>query len=450
VSGGGLSGYELIAILITLSAILAFINERWLKLGTAIGGTVGGLLTSLVLTLMARLGLADLGALAALRSIDFNRVVMQGLLSFLLFAGAFDQDARRLARYGGRILTLSTVGVVLSTLLVAGGLFGVSQLLGLHLPFSYALLFGALISPTDPVAVLSILGRTSAPEDVTATIAGESLFNDGVGVVVFTVILGIVAVRAGAGAGGAAGAVGMVGAAAAAAGGAAGGVSIGHVARLFLEEAGGGVVFGVILGFVAEELLRRIDNFKVEILITLAVVTGGYGLAQRMHASGPLAMVLAGLMIGSRGRRIAMSELTQRYLSGFWSVIDDILNMVLFMLIGIEFLVLDLSPGYIVVAVVAIPVALAARYVSVWLPMALIRLKATVPRGTVRVMTWGGLRGGIAIALALSLPASDAHDLLVFVTYAVVIFSIIVQGLSMERLVKRVYGEREAGEVKGI
>ncbi len=421
--------FELLALLLGLSAVLGFANERWLKLGTAIGATIGGLLASLLLLALTRFGVIGDIATDTLRSIDFSRILMQGMLSFLLFAGAFEVDVEQLIRHRRSILTLATLGVLISTAIVGTGMWLAGRLLGVDISFGYALLFGALISPTDPIAVIGILRRrTNAPPEVVAMISGESLFNDGVGVVVFTIVLGLVA------------------------GGAE--PTAAHLGRLFLEEAVGGVAFGALLGFVANELLRRIDNYRVEILITLAVVTGGYALAGRLHTSGPLAMVLAGLLIGSRGREFAMSEQTEERLEGFWEVVDDILNAILFVLIGIELLVLELRPAYFLLGALAIPIVLLARFVSVGLPLTLFRLFQSFRRYTVRVMTWGGLRGGIAIALALSIPAAEDHDLIVVATYVVVVFSILVQGLTIEPLMRRAYGGVEPGttppELRGI
>ncbi len=420
-----MSAFELAALLVSLSALVGFVNERWMRLETAIGGTVGGLFVSVLLIALARLGLGGDYVARLLRSIDFGQILFQGMLSFLLFAGAFEVQVERLIRHRWSILFLATLGVLASTFLVGTGVWLVTQTIGVQLSYGFALLFGALIAPTDPVAVVGILRRhTHAPEDVVAMISGESLFNDGVGVVVFTIILSIVT--------------------------ASGAVGGGDVLRLFAEEALGGVAFGAVLGWCANELLRRIDNYKVEILITLAVVTGGYALAGRLHTSGPLAMVVAGLIIGSHGRAIAMSEETKEHLEGFWEVIDDMLNTVLFMLIGMELLVLDLDPRYIITGLIAIPVVLLARFLSVGGPITLMRRFSSFRRYTVRVMTWGGLRGGIAIALALSIPAADDRSLIVVATYVVVVFSILVQGLTVERLMRRAYGgEPEPGDGDG-
>ncbi len=414
-----MSLFEIIAVLITLTALLSYLNERLLRLPTPIGVTLGGLITSVALVALAETGLGvEIVAEQTLARIDFDTLVMQGLLSFLLFAGSLHVNLNELLYQRWAILILATFGVVLSTLLIGVGMWGVFGTLGLGVPLLYALLFGALISPTDPVAVLALLKRAGTPKELEALITGESLFNDGVGVVVFTIIAGL--------------AVGGAEASASEAG------------ILFLEEAVGGVVYGLVLGWLAYELLRRVDNYSVEILITLAVVTGGYALAGRLHTSGPLAMVVAGLLIGNQGRLFAMSEQTRGRLDTFWLVIDETLNAVLFMLIGLELLILDIEPGYVTAALIAIPLVLAVRWISVALPIGALRVRREFMAYTVRILTWGGLRGGIAIALALSLPASRERNLIVVVTYAIVVFSILVQGLTVERLTQRALrrGER--------
>ncbi|MEN8376055.1 MAG: sodium:proton antiporter [Gemmatimonadota bacterium] len=412
--------FELLAVVITLTAALGFANERWLRLPTVIGVTIAGMVTSIGVLALGHFGAFGGGTAFAedvLARIDFDALLMQGMLGALLFAGALEVDIGELARQKWTILVLATVGVVASTFIVGGALHLVLGALGLRIDFVYALLFGALISPTDPIAVLALLKRARAPKELETLIGGESLFNDGVGVVVFALILGV-AVAGGHG-------------------DPAGGADFGHVATLFLEEAVGGVLFGLALGLAAYWMLKEIDAYGIEILVTLAVVTGGYALAGRLHTSGPLAMVVAGLLIGNRGRAFAMSEKTKQHLDTFWLVIDEVLNAVLFVLIGLEVLVLELSPLFLVAGLIAIPIVLASRFVSVGLPIMALRRRRRFLDYTVRIMTWGGLRGGIAIALALSIPASRQRDLLLLMTYVVVVFSIIVQGLTVEPLARR-------------
>jgi CPA1 family monovalent cation:H+ antiporter len=409
-----MSVFEILAVVITLTALLGYANERVFRLPPTIGVLLGGLLVSLLLVALSALGVTGPGwAEGLLAQIDFDALLMQGLLSFLLFAGALHINVNELLSYRWTILILATLGVVVSTLFIGTVMYAVLHALGLPLPLSYAFLFGALISPTDPIAVLGILKRAGAPKSLEVIISGESLFNDGVGVVVFTLIAGLA--LGGAGHGGGAGAA----------------------AGLFFREAVGGVAYGLALGYAAYRLLCRVDNYTVEILITLAVVTGGYALAGRLHTSGPIAIVVAGILVGNHGRHFAMSDRTREHLDTFWRVIDETLNAVLFVLLGLELLVLDLTPRMFVAALAAIPVVLAARLISVGPPISLLRMRARFVPYTIRLMTWGGLRGGIAVALALSLPDNRARDLILGMTYAVVVFSILVQGLTVAPMARR-------------
>jgi CPA1 family monovalent cation:H+ antiporter len=404
--------FEIIAVLITLTAVLGYVNERFIGLPTTIGVTLGGLGVSLALIGLAKLGFAgEAWAERVLGEIDFDTLLMQGMLGFLLFAGALHINLNELLQHKWTILLLATIGTLTSTFLIGGAMYWILDALELGIPFAHALLFGSLISPTDPIAVLGLLKRAKAPKVLELMISGESLFNDGVGVVVFTIILGVVA----------------------------GGeeVSASHVGTLFVEEAVGGALFGLALGYLAYQLLRRVDNYSVEILVTLAVVTGGYALAGRLHTSGPIAVVVAGIMIGNHGRLFAMSERTREHLDTFWLVVDETLNSILFVLIGLEVLIIRLDLDFLLAGLLAIPVALAARALSVGLPISLLRLRASFIPYTIRMMTWGGLRGGIAIALALSIPPNPHRSLLVVMTYAVVVFSILVQGLTVAPLARR-------------
>lgn len=404
--------FEIFALLITLTALLGYLNERFVKLPTTIGVTLGGLVLSLALVGLNSFGYDAAGwAERVLTEVDFDSLLMGGLLSFLLFAGALHINVNELLQERWTILILATVGIVVSTFLIGTAVFWMLALLGIPIPYIYALLFGAVVSPTDPIAVLGLLKRANAPKSLEVLISGESLFNDGVGVVVFAIILSI------------------------AAGG--GEIAAAEVGVLFLEEAVGGVLYGLVLGWLAYALLRRVDNYTIEILITLAVVTGGYALAGRLHTSGPLAVVVAGIMIGNKGRLFAMSERTREHLDTFWLVVDETLNAILFVLIGLEVLILRVAPGYVVAGVLAIPIALAARAIAVGVPIGLLRLRREFIPYTIRIMTWGGLRGGIAIALALSVPPSPQRDLLIVMTYAVVVFSILVQGLTVAPLARR-------------
>ena len=402
------------AILITVSALFSFVNHRFIKLPTAIGLMLISLVASLLLLAAGKLGWGHLESQARilLDSIDFNETLMQGMLSFLLFAGALHINLDDLAKQKWVISSLATVGILTSTFLVGTITYYLLGYFSLHLDFIYCLLFGSLISPTDPIAVLGILKSANAPKTLETKIAGESLFNDGVAVVVFIVLLGI----------------------------ATGGhdVTFGHIALLFVEEAVGGVVFGFAIGWLTYQMLKQVDNYQVEILLTLALVMGGYALASAIHTSGPIAVVVAGLLIGNQGRMLAMSDHTREHLDTFWELIDEILNAVLFVLIGLEVLVLPFTQDVLLASLVLIPLVLFARFLSVGLPITVLRLHREFTPGAVKILTWGGLRGGVSVALALSLPPGNARDIILAITYSIVVFSIIVQGLTIGRLVKSV------------
>jgi CPA1 family monovalent cation:H+ antiporter len=404
--------FEIVALLLTLTALASYANHRFVGLPTTIGVMLIALLGSLGL-----LGIGHLHPAVAeqavdwLQRIDFDDTLLYGMLSFLLFAGALHINLDDLAEQKGVIGVLALGGVLLSTFLFATLSYWILGLLGLSLNYTWCLLFGALISPTDPIAVLGILKSAKVPRSLETKIAGESLFNDGVGVVLFLVLAEI----------------------------AVGGheVSFGHVATLFLQEAVGGAVFGLIIGALTYRLLKSVDNYQVEVLLTLALVMGGYTLASAWHLSGPIAIVVAGLLIGNHGRRLAMSDKTREHLDTFWELMDEILNAVLFVLIGLEVLVLSFRGELFVAGLLAIPTLLLARFMSVGLPMTLLRRWRSFTPGAIPIMTWGGLRGGISVALALSLPAGPERETVLAITYVIVVFSILVQGLTMRRLVLR-------------
>jgi CPA1 family monovalent cation:H+ antiporter len=332
------------------------------------------------------------------------------MLSFLLFAGALHVNLADLARQKYIIGTLATLGVIGSTFIVGFTSLWVLGWLGIELPFIYCLLFGALISPTDPIAVMGILKRAGVPESLETKITGESLFNDGVAVVVFLVILEI--------------ATGTQG------------ITAASVAALFLKEVVGGLIFGLLIGAIAYWMLKSVENYQVEILITLALVTGGFALADVLHLSGPIAIVVAGLLIGNHGRMLAMSDEVRDHLDNFWELVDEILNAVLFVLIGLEVLILTFNRAYILAGIILIPLLLAVRFVCVGIPVVILKRFRTFSPHVIKILTWGGLRGGISVALALSLPAGENREAILAVTYAIVVFSIIVQGLTIGRLVK--------------
>ncbi len=408
---------DIIATLFALSALFGYLNYRFLRLPHTIGLVVIALASSLSLIVIDRFvpGFeVDDTVRNILSEIDFRAALMDGMLSVLLFAGAVHIDLSELAARKWTIGILATIGVLTSTFLVGGAIWFLSDLLGFAIPFMWALVFGALISPTDPVAVLGILKTVHVPRPLEAKIAGESLFNDGVGVVVFSILVAI------------------------AVGGGAGESPIGavDVARLFAVEALGGALLGIASGYLAYLAMRGIDEHNLEVLITLALVTASYAIALQFHLSGPIAVVVSGIFIGNHGARFAMSENTRNHVFQFWELLDEILNSVLFLLIGLEVLVVGIEPQFLPLALLTIPVVLAARFTSVGVPITLLSIKEQFTRGAIILLTWGGLRGGISVALALSLPDMAFKPVILSMTYAVVVFSIIVQGLSMKPLVR--------------
>jgi CPA1 family monovalent cation:H+ antiporter len=410
------SPFETAAILIVLATLLGYLNHRFIGLPHTIGLTVMGALASLAVVAVDTISPLPIEATerSLLRSIDFSDTLMNGMLSFLLFAGALHVDLGNLLERKWTVGLLATLGVLVSTLLVALGFKLVTWSVGLEVGFLWCLVFGALISPTDPVAVVGILRSAGTPPIFEAKIAGESLFNDGVGVVVFAIQ---VAAATGAEP-----------------------LSLAHAGELFLLEAGGGVLLGLAVGYLGFVMMRSVDEHNIEILITLAIVMGGYALAQRLHISGPIAMAVAGLLTGNRGVAVAMSDRTREHLLGFWSLLDEILNSVLFLIIGLEVIAIAIEASHLFAGLLAIPVVLGARALSVALPLGLLaRLRSFEP-GTYPMLVWGGLRGGISIALALTLVDGDLQALLLTATYVVVVFSVAVQGttvgLAARRLLK--------------
>lgn len=408
--------FTLVTLLIVVAALFTYLNTRLLKMPDAIGIMVLSLGFSLLLIALNFIQPSWLGSVReAVAQIDFGRILFDIMLSFLLFAGAFHTDAAQLRVERRSVMLFALVGVLLSTALVGTGLYYLSQWLGLGLSYVLCLLFGALISPTDPIAVLGILARFKLPQSVKLNIVGESLFNDGVGVVVFASIYRIVENGADS-------------------------VSAGSIALLFLEEAGGGILFGLALGYTMFWLLRSVDHYQTEVIITIAGVMGGYLLAQKLHISGPLAMVVAGLLVSDKGRREAMSHTTEEYVDKFWELIDGILNALLFVLIGLELILIDFRNIPYILYLLVVLLVLLARYVAIIIPFTLARRWLDLDSKAPIMLTWGGLRGGISIALALSISSALPHkSLIVALTYAVVLFSVIGQGLTLERLIKRLY-----------
>jgi CPA1 family monovalent cation:H+ antiporter len=408
-----MSALELIAVLLTAVALLGWFNHRVLRLPDTVGITAVGVLVSVAL---AAIGRAVPGAAEWARGMagrfDFPELVLHGLLSVLLFAGSLHVSFGDLARQKGPVLVLSTVGVVLSTFLVGGMTWLLLHAVGRPLDLMYCLLFGALISPTDPIAVLGVLKTAGVPPALETDIAGESLFNDGTGVVAFLVLLGV--------------ATGTEQA------------TVSSVALLLVKEVAGALLLGVAAGYFAFALLRGVDSYPVEIIITLALATASYSVADRLHVSAPLTVVAAGLVIGNHGVRHAMSERTRQNLLSFWDLVDEVLNLVLFGMVGLLLLGWEGERVSWVAALLLIPVALIARFLSVGVPAIVLGpwLKRRTPHA-VKVLTWGGLRGGISIALALSLPDFAGRDTLVMGTFAVVFFSLLVQATTLERYLCR-------------
>ena len=408
--------FEVAAVLIVLATLLGYINYRFIGLPHTIGLTVTGALAALAVVgidaLLPALPIEQ-AERSFLHSIKFSETLLRGLLSFLLFAGALHVDLPRLLARKWTVTVLATAGVLASTLLVGLGFKAVTLLLGFEVSLLWCLVFGALISPTDPVAVLGILKSAGVPAAIEAKIGGESLFNDGVGIVLFTILI------------------------LAATGSEP--LSIGHAAELFGLEAGGGLLLGLALGGAGFALMKTIDEHNLEILITLAIVMGGYALAQRLHVSGPIAMAVAGLLIGDPAVRHAMSDRTRDHLLSFWSLLDEILNSVLFLIIGLEVVAIEIGRTELLAGLLAIPVVLAARALSVGLPLALMAPFHAFERGTYPMLVWGGLRGGISIALALTLPAGELQALLLTATYVVVVFSVAVQGTTVGLAARRLF-----------
>ncbi len=395
-----------------LAAAFGVLNHFLLKLPSAIGMVIIALATSLTLMLIDLLvpgfGIDDMVRREVL-GIDFSEALLQGMLGFLLFAGALHVDFDALKDQKWVVVLMASLGVLISTVIVAAGFHVMTAI-----PFTIALVFGALISPTDPVAVLGLLKTVKVPKSLETKIAGESLFNDGVAYVVFLIVVAFAFASKDGEPMGALDAL-----------------------RLFVVEAGGGALLGGVCGWIVFQAMRRIDDYALEVLLTLALVMGSYALAHALHISGPIAVVVAGLLIGHSGMKHGMSEKTRQHVDAFWRLIDEILNAVLFLLIGFEVFALSFAERDIELGLLCIPLVILARFVAVGIPMGLLRFKRTFTPGALPIMTWGGLRGGISVALVLSLPANPWQPLLLTATYVVVIFSIVVQGLTMERVVRR-------------
>jgi len=403
--------YFALTILICLSAGFAYVNQRFLKLPFVIGLFILSTILSLVVIsskIWLNIPIEDIKNYIEQANID--KIVLNYLLGFLLFAGALHTNWNNLKQQIRPIATFAVGGVLLSTIIIAVLFYALTQAFKLEIDFTYCLIFGALISPTDPIAVLGILTKANVPKKTEYTIVGESLFNDGVGVVVFIALLDTLKV---------------------------GSFSFSHFGLLFVQEAVGGIGMGLIFGYILYLLLKSIDHYQTEILITLAFVMGGYGMFNYMHISGALAMVVMGLMVGNFRKDIAMSDITQEYVNNFWELVDVILNAVLFILIAFLLIVIDFQAKYILVAIISVFVVLLSRIVIVFLPHYVFPKLLKLTTKEAKIISWGGLRGGLSLALVLSLPNSETKNILLIATYFCVLFSIIIQGLTIERLAKQ-------------
>ena len=410
-----LNAFDAASFLIVLAAALGYLNHRYLKLPSTVGLTVMGAVASMLVVLYDRLLPASTLAeqlSGFLRELDFHATLMEGMLSFLLFAGAMHVDWAHMRKGRWPILVFSTAGVMISTVLVGFAFQALTGLLGISIPLIWCFVFGALISPTDPVAVMGVMKRAAMPDTLQATVAGESLFNDGVGVVVFSILLSI--------------ALGTEP------------FTISLAASHFAQEALGGGALGLAAGWIAFRAMHSIDDYNIEVMISLAVVMGGYSLALALHVSGPVAMAVAGLVIGNHGVTHAMSDVTRDYLIKFWALIDEILNAVLFLLIGLEVITLALEGRLVLAGLGAIIIVMAARAISVGLPLRAMRRAIDMGPLAFPTLVWGGLRGGISVALALSLPESEIRTALLVSTYAVVLFAVIIQGGTIGILIERI------------
>ena len=411
--------FESFSIIFTIAALFNYVNYKWLKLPTTIGSMILSLTLFIPITISKML-LPQLYTFFCdiIVNADFKTLLLDGILSFLLFAGALHVNLAILAKEKKSIFLFATLSVLISTFLVGGLLFLVAQLFNLELPFIHALLFGALISPTDPIAVMAILKEANIAKSLGIKIEGESLFNDGIGVVVFSGIL-LIATATGEHSSAEIGA---------------------EIGTLFLEEVVGGLLYGALIGFIGLKCIQSLkENPQLAVMITLAVVMGGTAGAFMLHISAPLAMVVAGLLIGNKIHVNEDKNPIQKAINSFWEILDDVFNGILFVLIGLAIHLLNFNTSYIILGVIAIFIVLIARFVSVFLPYSLLKHEEKKPIKTIAILTWGGLRGGISIALALSLSESLSSDLILHVTYIIVLFSIIVQGLSIGKIVKKLY-----------
>lgn len=404
---------NIFSVILVLSAIFAYINKRYINIPTTISLMIAGLFLSILIQFIGAISPDFVHAVEeSLTILNFPEFLLEFLLSFLLFAGAMHTNLERLKSFKWPILSFATIGVILSTFIIGGLFYYLLIFIGNPIDYIYCLLFGALISPTDPIAVLGILKKAKAPESLEIKITGESLFNDGIGVVIFLTVFKIA--KSGIA-----------------------NVHFSEVAHLLVTEIIGGLGLGFILGYLGYRMMKAIDHYQTEVLISLAIVMGGYSLASYLHFSGPLAMVVAGLFIGNHGVELAMSDVTRDYVHKFWEMIDEILNAVLFVLIGLELILIPFRTSYLLIGLITTAIVLLVRYFSLAVPSKVLKFHKTFAPNALLIMTWGGLRGGISIALALSLQVEMEKEIIVAITYTVVLFSLIIQGLTIERLIKR-------------
>lgn len=405
--------YNIITLIVVLTAVFGYLNHRFFKLPSTIGIMLISLLASLV---VVGFGIIFpkffLQITQAISMIDFQTVLLRVMLSFLLFAGAIHIDSKRLRKERTSVITFASIGVIISTFVIGSLLYVTTNLFGLSVNYLYCLLFGALISPTDPIAVIGILKKAKIPSSLETKISGESLLNDGVGVVLFISFLEIAQ-------------IGFEN------------ISVWKIIWLFIREAGGGVLFGWLLGYIGYAALKSIDNYVVEVMITLAIVMGGYSLAEILHLSGPLAMVMAGLITGNKSMDVVVSDITRDYIGKFWEMIDEVMNAILFLLIGFQMLIIPFNFTLLWLGCITIAIVLFGRLVSVSLPILFLKYKNYFGKNAIPILTWGGLRGGISVALALAVPKYMYGDMFVSITYVVVLFSIIGQGLTIGRFAKK-------------
>ena len=407
---------DLISIILIITAIFGYINARYLKFVPGIGLMLIALVVSAVFILSDLTGLLSTSITNEVKhlvlSVDFNHLVMNGMLGVLLFAAAIHVEIDDLLEQKYIILSMATVGLVISVFIISISIYYFAGFVGINLPYIYALLFGALISPTDPIAVLAIFRSVGAPKSQEIKLTGESLFNDGLSIVIFIVVLGI-------------------------ASGSMENPTVGGISMLLIQEVLGGVILGLITGYIACYMISKIDSYDVEIMITLALVFGIYMAASHLHVSNPIAAVIAGLLLGNHGKRLAMSDKTIEHLDNFWHLIDEILNAVLFVLLGFEIIVITLSIDGFILGLIAIVITLFARFIGVGILVNTLKQIREFSPHAVKVLTWAGLRGGVSVALALSLPESEYRETILIMTYTVVVFSIVGQGLTLGRLIEK-------------